>query len=140
MSEHKGSKYEAGRDIAVIAKLVRADIKAAIKERKLPADLKTRVKIDRFAGGCSLDVIVMDGGEGCFNPLYWQDLKARPHGSERPSRYTDMGKSVLATLEAICKDYQYSDVDSMSDYFNTNFYLDVKFDFAVEHASGAAIA
>lgn len=136
MSKHKGSKYVAGRDVTEIAKLVRADIKAAITARTLPAGLKARVKTSRFAGGCSLDVIVTDGVDGCFNPDFWQDLKVRPNdGSARPSRYTATGASVLAELNAICKAYQREDIDSMSDYHSTNFYLDVKFDYSIEHAS-----
>ncbi len=135
-TKHTGSKYESGRDIKVIAQLVRADIKAAIKSGALPAGLKTRVKIDRFSMGCSLDVVITDGVDGCFNVEFWRDLAARPNdGSQRPSRYTAEGKALLAALEAICKAYQREETDSMSDYHNTNFYLDVKFDAEIESAS-----
>lgn len=138
MVNHKGSKYEAGRDVKTIAQLVRSDIKAAIKSGALPAGLKTRVKIDRFSMGCSLDVIVTDGVDGCFNPEFWKHLNDPRASGPRPNRYTAEGKALIAKLEAICKAYQHEDSDSMSDYMNTNFYLSVKFDSDLERASVAA--
>lgn len=136
MTISSGSKYDPSRDIADIAKLVRADIKAAVKSGALPAGLKVRVRIDRFSMGCSLDVVVVDGVDGCFNVEFWRDLKVRPNdSSQRPSRYTPAGKALLATLENMCRLYQFVDVDSMSDYYATNFYLGVKFDAEIESNS-----
>jgi len=49
-----GPKYKRDLDVKDIAKLVRQDIKDAIKGGELPKG-KYGVRISRFAGGCSLD-------------------------------------------------------------------------------------
>jgi len=133
MEKHSGSKFVAGMDVAQVAKAIRADFKAAVKAHTLPADFKASVKISRFAGGCALDVFIQGGTTGCFNPEYWKNLNK--FGAERPSRFTADGSALLAAVEAICKAYQRYESDAMSDYHNTNFYLNVQYDRAVEQAA-----
>jgi hypothetical protein len=124
-----GEKYQRDRDIKEIAKLVRADIKAAIQEKKLPEG-KYSVKIDRFSGGQSLSIVVL--------PLQTPSLIQNPkrvllehnnqgHLSGMPL-YTDEGKAFLNTLEAIVAAYNYDGSDSSVDYFNVNFYRSIGFD------------
>ena len=54
----KGSKYIQGQDVAEIAKVLRSDIKQAVKAGLLPTGLKVGVTISRFSMGCSLSVRV----------------------------------------------------------------------------------
>lgn len=51
-----GSKYNGWQDAAVIARQVRADVKAAQKAGDLPSDLKVSVRCRKYAGGQAVDV------------------------------------------------------------------------------------
>lgn len=137
MEKHTGSKFVAGMDVAAVAKAIRADFKAAIKQRKLPADFKASVKISRFSGGSALDVVILEGITGCFNPEYWKHLDK--FGKARPNRYTQDGATLLATVEEICKAYQRYESDAMTDYHHTNFFLDVRYDRDAEQSACAAV-
>lgn len=142
-----GYKYtEGGRlDTAAIAKLIRADIKTAISEGMLPERWKYSVRIDRFAGGSSIDVSVKhcadawmpcpghrtlsSGGlAGCPDP--WckaggihRDLPdAREHDV-----LTAEADAAKMTLERIHGAYNHDGSDVMTDYFDVNYYGRVEF-------------
>jgi hypothetical protein len=123
-----GSKYVGGRDITEIAKLVRADIKAAIKGKLLPA-IKTSVRIQRFSGGRSLSVKIT-----AF-PETFCAYVANCHLSNQDSRYivnSDELKQLLKDLKHILDSYNFDDSDTMTDYFHVNFYGSVDVDWKQE--------
>ena len=138
--QHTGSKYVPGRTIKEIAKLVREDLKASIKAGKLPNGLKTSVTISRYAGGCSLTLVVTEAEPSCFNPAYRSEIDYTRAHTERPSRFTAEGKAILTELEQIVTSYQHKDVDSMSDYYSTNFHEEVRFGSDLEQRSLLALS
>jgi hypothetical protein len=143
-----GYKYaEGGRlDTAAIAKLIRADIKAAVREGLLPSRWKYSVRIDRFSGGSSIDVRV----KGCADawtscPGYQQlsgDVRAgcrdpwckaggihmdSPH-AQYHDVLTDDAQAAKMTLERIHNAYNHDGSETMVDYFDVNYYGTVGFD------------
>lgn len=135
-----GTKYQSNRDTAEVAKLLRQDIKRAQKDGKLPASLKVSVRISRFSMGSSIDVMV----QAAPIQIHASDFVAhhvRTNGRELwdGQRYTKGARNLLETLEAMGEEYQRMDRDSQADYCNTNFYLHVKFDWALEQEDMAIL-
>lgn len=117
-------------DVVEVAKRVRAEIKAAQKAGGLPEG-KIAVTTERFAGGCSLSIRVVNVEAQMFNPErvaievmrphdYWNDdeYRAMP-------RFTTDGQNIMAALKTIVGKYHRDESDLMTDYFNVNFYLHV---------------
>lgn len=131
----QGTKYESGRDIADIAKLVRADIKEAVKKKQLPKGIKTSVRISRFAGGQSLDVYIKHlGGERVINPAWVKHMDGGGCTREAPPRYTATATHARKLIEALVAAYNFDDSESMVDYFHVNFYGTVTFDYEFDKA------
>lgn len=149
-----GYKYdEGGRlDTAEIAKLIRAEIKTAIREGLLPAAWKYSVAIDRFAGGSSIDVRVKDcadawtpcpgyrigtkheypdgswtatscGFAWCKEGGYHKDQP----GAEYHDVLTEEAEAAKMTLQRIHGAYNHDGSDIQSDYFDVNYYGHVEF-------------
>lgn len=129
---HQGTNYLSRRDVAEVARLVRADIKAA-----LPG-VKVGVTIERFAGGSSLTLKLRGATFGIHSAAYLS--RDRSAYFDYRERYTSDAKQALAALEEIGKSYQRSDCDSMTDYFAVNFFLHVGVDADIEHAEAEAAA
>ena len=115
-----GSKFQKGRDITEIAKLVRKDIKAAIKEGVLPKGLKVSVRCQRGSGR-SLNVQVNTAPYPVKRPATQEEFDMW-HVESFPS---DEAKRVEDVLESIAKAYNYDGSDTQYDYWNVNFYLHV---------------
>ena len=124
-----GAQYESTKDLDVadIAKLIRADIKAAKKRGDLPKSLKTSVRISRYAGGQSLDVTVK-GGIPVHTEAYLRWYRAGDYRTDTPDRYVPSFKALKAALKAIVEAYNFDGSDLMTDYFNVRFYGDVLVD------------
>lgn len=136
-----GTKYQSGRDTAEIAKLLRQDIKRAQKEGKLPASLKVSIRTSRFSMGSAIDVTV----QAAPVQIHTSDFVAhhvRTNGREfwGGQRQTKAARTLLETIKAMGEEYQRMDRDSQADYCNTNFYLHVKFDWALEQEDMAILA
>ncbi|MGZ4530823.1 MAG: hypothetical protein ACXVXP_00555 [Mycobacteriaceae bacterium] len=159
-----GYRYEeAGRlDTAAIAKLIRRDIKTAISEGLLPARWAYSVRIDRFSGGSSIDVRVKHcadawmpcpgykvgtrhespgGGwtaTGCGNVWCKAGGQYRDRsGAEDHEVLTEEALAARMTLERIHGAYNHDGSDSMTDYFDVNYYGTVGFQ-SVESAQWEA--
>ncbi len=132
-----GTKYAATKDldIAAIAVLVRAEIKAAVASGKLPAG-KYSAKISRYSMGRSLTVTYdlsghPGGGFQLHNPvrLAWQ--MANPHASfgQAPAaammRLSPGALAVEATLQGMLDAYNHEVSEPESDYRNTKFFAHV---------------
>lgn len=121
----KGAKFEAGMDIAEIAKRVRKDLKAAQAAGELPADATFSVTIDRFSGGQSLGVTILGMPDSWtyvspgLEPNYAENIPA--NGGQ-----TDEATAATRKVEGIVFAYNYDGSDIQSDYFNVNFYSSVK--------------
>ena len=125
-----GQKYQRGRDIKDIAKLVRRDLKAAIQAKTLPGG-KYSVTIDRFSGGQSLDVKVSNLKTPFLmqNPerILLENCKA-DHCHPTLPRFSKRGKAYLDTIEFIVAAYNFDGSDTNVDYWNVNFYSNTGFD------------
>lgn len=141
MNNAVGTKYEATRDldIAVIAKMVRADIKAAIADGSLPVGLKCSVAIERFAGGKSLDVTVTAFPGQIETDEAVRYYASRDWTADRPREiHTPAAKAAIAKLEEIRNAYNFDHSDIQSDYFHVRFYGDSTFSHEVVEASRSA--
>ncbi|ACH62042.1 hypothetical protein MYRNA_34 [Mycobacterium phage Myrna] len=113
-----------------IAKMMRADIKAAIKDGKLPGGMRNySVRIDNYSGGRSIDITAQDldgmwtvcpgmAKTGCN---HW-DCQ-RGHTAEV---LTAKGQKVEKVLKDIHSSYNYDASEVQVDYFNVNFYGSAK--------------
>ena len=134
-----GTKYEATKGLSrvEIAKLIRADIKAAVKAGTLPA-AKYSVTCQSYAGGGSINIKVADVTKEGFvlhneARLRW-DLE-NPHAGlyNCPANVRDLyspeAVELKKTLEGIMAAYNYDGSDIQSDYFNVRFYGGAEFDW-----------
>lgn len=117
-----GNNYTETKDldIAEIAKLVRKDIRAAIKKGDLPK-IKVSVKISRYSGGQSLDVTVKEAPYEVMRGPTEEELSF----GEDWKRLTKETLKVEAILEAIVKAYNFDGNDLQTDYFHVRFYSHV---------------
>lgn len=134
-----GTKYEATKDLDAreITKMIRADIKAATKAGQIQDGTKVSVRLRRYAGGQSIDVVVKQVPFQ-VHPVAWLDWGIDPETrhSIYPSqlempRYTLAALSLRARLEGILASYNRDASDPMTDYYNTRFYSFVSFDAVV---------
>ena len=139
-----GSKYDSSMDIAQVAKLVRAELKAETKAGRLPKGVKYSVRTSRYSMGCSLTVEVkaVPQGFGVVNPhRAWLDHDD-PHfayhtlavNDPRYPRLTAEAAELVASLERLVNQYNRKDIDSMTDYYNVSFSEHVGFAYEVEQA------
>lgn len=149
-----GYRYEEGGklDTAEIAKLIRQEIKAAVREGLLPERWKYSVSTERFAGGSSIDARVKNCADawmlcpgyridtrhdyedgswtatGCGNP--WckagGEFKDR-EGAEDHDVLTEEAGIAKMTLDRIHGAFNHDGSDSMTDYFDVNYYGTVNF-------------
>lgn len=143
----QGTKYEATAKLSLtdVAKLCRADIKAAVKAGTLPQGLKVSVRTDYYAGGASIRVAVTALPAG-FPVLNAERVKVDhedPH-TFRPEyhypRYTPEATALLKTLAGIFDAYNFDNSDSMTDYFHTRFGDGrPKFEHELEEVDRAAV-
>jgi len=127
-----GSKYTETRDldVAAVAKLVRADIKAL----KI-AGLVCSVRIERYSGGRSINVAVTACPVQIQTDAY---VASNPHAYFEGDRYTAEAKALLETLEGVLQAYNYDRSDIQSDYFCVRFYGHATFSSEAIKADRAA--
>lgn len=120
----RGSKVDEIRDIKDIAKAVREYVK-----KKYP-DCKFSVKIERYSGGQSMSVTLL---EAPFNPLLnennWQVsstgnkyYSVNHYHFERNESLTPEAIELFKDVRNFYNQYNYNHSDSQSDYFNVRFY------------------
>ncbi len=124
-----GAKYDPARSTNDIAKAIRADIKAAMLKapsdpQSLPKGLKVSVRLDKFAGGCSINARITAFPVALLNPAAVVAQKLLPHEPLRFSRYTKECDRVLAVLGKLMAAYNFDKSDPQSDYFHVRFYGD----------------
>jgi hypothetical protein len=152
---HYGRRYaeQEGLSTTDIAKLIRADVKTAVKAGLLPSRWKYSVRTEYFAGGSSIDVRVRgcddawvecDGfapdsketlpnggvvGRSCGN--VWCKAHNDPqyaHAATAHKVLSDEAFAAKKALKAIHDSYNHDGSDSMVDYFDVNYYGSVDFD------------
>jgi len=136
-------KYDRDLDIVEIAKLLRAEIKAAVKAEELPKG-KYSVRISRYANGRSLNVTIKDYpgtiynrrrlklaheiDQGCLGEAgrarhrdLWDEHADLP-------KYTEELVDLIKALEKLVDQWNYDGSDLQIDYFNVNYYSHVNID------------
>lgn len=110
-----------------IAKLMRADIKAAIKAGVLPGAMRNySVKVHNYSGGRSINItaIDLDGmwevckGEAVTGCNHWHCVR----GDKNAEILTVKGQRIKDVLQDIHSSYNYDASEVQVDYFNVNFY------------------
>ena len=132
-----GTKYDSNRDIKEIAKLVRKDIKAAIKTGDLP-QLKASVKISRYSMGQSLNVEIKEIDCQVMNPDRVSDDLLGVHPPNH-TICTDAAYAIKDKVEALVNEYNRQDIDSMTDYYNVHFSSSINFSQELRETSKANI-
>lgn len=132
-----GDKYAAtsGLDIAAIAKLVRAEIKAAVASGDLPKATYS-VRISRYSGGQSMDVRVSGLPFSLVNLERFYVEEGRVEEFRGVHYLSDAARDVESKLEAMVGAYNYNGSDSMTDYFDVRFYGHVEIEGYSEDAAG----
>jgi len=131
-----GEKHDNGMDIKDIAKAVRQDIKDAQKAKTLP-QMKISVTIERYSGGQSLNLNIKEFPIQFIN-IYRMKLQTENSNvfvgnlpDEHPAYelYTPLAKKALETLKSMVGSYNYDGSETMTDYFDVNFYSHIGFDW-----------
>lgn len=123
----EGSKYDRARSTNDIAKAIREDIKAAMKKPAtdawaLPKGLKVSVRVQKFAGGCSIDanITAFEGPLHNLAAVLWSE--ALPNEPQAFPWFTKEVARVLAILKGLMDAYNFDKSDTQSDYFHVRFY------------------
>lgn len=136
--EFRGAKYAATErlDLADVAKLIRADIKAQVP------GVKASVRISRYAGGQSLRVDVKsvpEGVEVANAERVRFDVEHGPYAYTHLPLLSAEGEAILTKLRAIVSAYNRDNSDIQSDYFDVRFYSNCTFESSVREVSRARV-
>lgn len=121
----EGRFYEQTKNLSLteIAKLVRADIKLAVKAGKLPKDIKVSVRSEYFSNGCALEI-------NWSSPTY-KYIEVETYGEDYELNYYSAEREAIdQELKAITNLYNYHDCDAQIDYFNVRFYCNPSDDYS----------
>lgn len=130
-----GAKYDRSLDVKQIAALVREQIKLARKLAKktagetgtvklvdpigdAPEQIKFSVRIDRFSGGSSIDISILN------EPEDWA-WEVRDHHGFPTEMPTPAFQALADELASLMRAYNYDGSDITTDYFDVNFYASV---------------
>lgn len=108
-----GKNYDANMDIKDIAKEVRKMLKAEMPE------FKFAVRIDRYAGGQSLNIGIKEV------PAGFRFVRDNPNEFERdyrPMVWSEELRDAQEKARAIGLRFNYDGSDIMTDYFDVNYY------------------
>lgn len=124
-----GSRYDRDLDVKEIAKRVRAEIKLAKKAGALPVG-KVSVRIERFSMGQAIRCEVRSLAPACgslyFAPAKAEELRENHLPVARKDIWTPVRHRIEDTLTAIVNAYNYDNSDSMTDYFDVNYYTTIE--------------
>jgi hypothetical protein len=134
------SKYEAGLDIAEIAKRLRREIKAAVKVGELPK-CKYSVRISRYSMGQSLHVTITETPFPVHNRLYLELEHEILYGNhdraeinelyakrDETQQWTQGAIDLIPKVEAMANQWNYDGSDSQTDYYYVNYSMNVDYD------------
>jgi len=125
-----GSKYSLTKDMDIkeIAKLVKKELDIEF------SDWKFSVKIDRFSGGQSLRVSIIDMPYTPFSEVVDNAYKSNenPNETRFDSIYNKQYLKDSEKIKSTINQYNMDDSNSQVDYFHTNFYSSVNLDNSVK--------
>ncbi len=114
-----GSKYRetSGLTLTEVAKLIRADLKAAQKSGGLDAALRFSVRTEYYSGGGSINLSI----KGYTGRLMAPDTYGR-------TTWTQGARDVAGRVRVVVDAYQRDNSDVLSDYSDVRFYGRVGFE------------
>lgn len=115
-----GEKYEATKNLSrvEVAKLIRADIKAAVKSGELPK-AKYSVTCSR---GTGIDVCISGHGIKVYSVERLKADHFNPHTYSGLSWKSEAAAELEAKVGKIRNAYNFDHSDSMTDYFHVRYY------------------
>jgi len=118
-----GSKYNETKNLSTteIAKLIRADIKAAKADGSIPKFCKVSVNTEYFANGSSIDVRLKTWEGEMVNIELAREIYPNRPCNMKDILVMKLAKT-LSTLQAIHDSYNQDSSESMVDYFCVNYY------------------
>ena len=136
MQNQIGSKYNPDLTTTQIAKLVREDIKAAVKGGELPK-ARYSVRTSYYSMGSSLNVTVKAVPFSVLNEARVLNENHLPECSN--PKHTPEAQKVLDQIRAILDLYNRKNIDSQQDVYNVKFSGFVQFDSNIENEERAGI-
>lgn len=135
-----GANYDETKDMNMsdVCKLIRKDIKKAIKAGDLPAELKTSVRLSRFSGGCSVSCTIKAWDGKIYNRTRLAAETLNPYRHSNLDYRTDEAVTLVNRLQTIISSYNYDNSESMVDYFDNRYYTNVDIDYSLEKVDRAA--
>jgi hypothetical protein len=133
-----GSEYRPNLDVKEIAKRIRVQIKEHIAANKLPKG-KYSVVIERFAGGRAINITVKEFEFPILDPEGVRLRQGDPNSGHSIPYYSLIALLTQETLEGLLNAFRMDDSDGMIDYFRTNFYGHVRFNYDLENRERDAI-
>lgn len=132
-----GNKYDSNLNTTEIAKLFRADVKAAVRAGEIAKGVKLSIRTDYFSGGSAIRVKIVAAPFGMVNPAGVASVIADvrcgvPH-------LTADGAALVANLSSMLDAYNRKDIDSQTDYFNVRFWGSVDVCWELERDETAMI-
>lgn len=109
-----GSRYTGFRDVVAVAKDVRRDLKDAQRAGFLPDGLTFSVRCDKFSGGQSMHVAI----RGLNDEQVW----APDSRVDFRREYRESALLVRRRVQAIAENYNHTDTDIQTDYFDHMYY------------------
>ena len=113
----EGSKYTGYRDAALIAKDIRADIKAAKAAGEIPADVKVSVRCEKYSGGQSVRVTLSGWAAG---DIWDEERRVMPRAEQ-----------VRRKIDAMREAYNRDASDPMVDYYDVTYYGSTDWDWRI---------
>lgn len=140
----KGPRYDSSLDVTVIATRLREHIKRAqwlpdSHPLHLPVGTAATVRIQRYAGGRSIDVRITKFPDCVLNPakVLSNELFPMVHLGFRIN--TPEFTRATAVIELMARAYNRDDSDLQSDYYSVHFSFDVDAQWELREASKADI-
>lgn len=120
---YEGPKYDAKLSRKEIAIKLREEVKAAIVSGDLPKGLKVSVKM-RDHKSLDMTVVAVPAGFKINNParVRLDVLEPNAYHERIADRYAEQAVVLKNRLEGMLQAYNYDNSDSMTDYFDVNFY------------------
>lgn len=116
----KGNKVNEMRDIVELGKKVKEYVKKY-------SDYTFSITTDKFAGGRSMTVCLMSGkGNLVKDGKSTQGIYLNHYSIENNEVLSDEAKAMFVDIRDFIEQYHYVDSDMYTDYYNTNFYYDLK--------------
>ncbi len=126
-----GQHYDSNLEIKQITKNIRKELKGLTK---LGFKFSVRSEWGSLTVAIRVRVLIIPEDWILFNPHYNQELAWKisvgqitswETGKDPREVYTELGKQFGKTLRTLCNQWNYDKSDTQTDYFDTNYYLQI---------------